>query len=270
MQITKVTIIAGSDSGGGAGVQADIKAVAAAGGHACTVFTALTAQNTMGVQDVLPIPLDFVTRQFDSIYQDIGIEAIKTGMLHSRELVELVAGLIQRTNAPVVIDPVMVAKGGARLLQMDAVEAIRQKLIPLASLLTPNLDETETLLGYAVREPKSMEQAARDLVALGARAALVKGGHLPATTMDVLFDGKKIFTFTAPRIESTNTHGTGCTLASACACCLGQGMALPQAVAKAREIVRWGIKNALTLGAGHGPVHVLAGCQPPTARDRAE
>lgn len=266
-----VTIIGGSDSGGGAGIQADIKAVAATGGHACTVLTALTAQNTLGVQEVLPIPLVFVASQFQSISQDIDMHAVKTGMLHSSQLVELVAQLIQSVDVPVVIDPVMVAKGGARLLQPDAVDAIKQQLLPRASLLTPNLDEAEALLGYAVREPQAMERAARDLAAMGAKAVLVKGGHLPDNPMDVLFDGQRIHIFSAPRIETPHTHGTGCTLASACACFLGQKIPLVQATDKARKIVRWGIAHALPLGAGHGPVHVLAGCPPDfIAADKAE
>lgn len=258
MSITKVLIIAGSDSGGGAGIQADIKAVAAAGGHACTVITALTAQNTNGVQGVLPIDLDFVRRQFSSVKDDIGMHAVKTGMLASVELVDLVAELLAPVKAPIVIDPVMVAKGGSRLLHPDAIKAIKERLLPLAGLLTPNLDEAEELLGYAVRDMGAMERAAMDLAALGARAVLVKGGHLAKDPVDVLFDGQEVYFFKAPRIDSINTHGTGCTLASACACFLGQGLSLRDAVEKARNLVRQGIEHGLILGQGHGAVHVLA------------
>jgi hydroxymethylpyrimidine kinase/phosphomethylpyrimidine kinase len=258
MPVVKVLVIAGSDSGGGAGIQADIKAVAALGGHAATVITALTAQNTLGVQGIFPVPLDFVAQQFESVRLDIGMHALKTGMLHSPELVELVADLLRTVPAPKVIDPVMVAKGGAPLLLKEAVAAIKQKLLPLADLLTPNLDEARILLGGAIDDERRMIEAAKELRALGAKAVLIKGGHLSGDPMDVLFDGREIYKFSAPRIITPHTHGTGCTLASACACLLGQNTALPQAVEKARQLVRHGIQHGLALGAGHGPLQVLA------------
>ncbi len=256
-------VIAGSDSGGGAGIQADIKAVAAAGGHACTVITALTAQNTTGVQGVLPVELGFVRQQFVSVREDIGFDAVKTGMLASVELVELVAGLLAQVAVPIVVDPVMVAKGGARLLAPAAVLAVKNLLLPKASLLTPNLDEAEELLGYAVRSSEAMERAARDLAQMGAAAVLVKGGHLNQEPMDVLFDGKETYRFSAPRINTPHTHGTGCSLASALACFLGRNLSLADAVARARQLVRHGIANALPIGHGHGPVHVLGGREMP-------
>jgi hydroxymethylpyrimidine kinase/phosphomethylpyrimidine kinase len=258
MSVVKIMVIAGSDSGGGAGIQADIKAIAALGGHATTVITALTAQNTIGVQGIFPVPLDFVFQQFESVRQDIGMHALKTGMLHSPELVGLVTELLLKVKVPKVIDPVMVAKGGTPLLRQEAVVVIKQKLLPLADLFTPNLDEARILLGYRIDNEEQMIQAAKDIHAMGAKAVLLKGGHLQNDPMDVLFDGKEIYTFSAPRIVTPHTHGTGCTLASACACLLGQNIALPQAVARARQLVRYGIQHSLCLGSGHGPLHVLA------------
>ena len=262
MAIPKVLIIAGSDSGGGAGIQADLKAVAALGAHGMTAITALTAQNTTGVQGVHPVPLDFVRAQFESVASDIGFDAVKTGMLHSAELVDLVAELLKGNEAPLVVDPVMVAKGGDRLLAAEAVEAVRAKLLPLASLITPNLDEAGELLGRPITNPGQMEQAAKELVQLGAAAALVKGGHLADDPCDILFDGENYFEFAAPRINTPHTHGTGCTLASACAALLAAGWELAPAVERARLLVRRAIIGGLPLGRGHGPVHAMADLEP--------
>jgi hydroxymethylpyrimidine kinase/phosphomethylpyrimidine kinase len=262
MTIPRVLIIAGSDSGGGAGIQADLKAVAALGAHGMTAITALTAQNTTGVQDVHAVPLDFVKAQFNSIAEDIGFDAVKTGMLHSAQLVDLVAGLLSGLEAPVVVDPVMVAKGGDRLLAGDAVEALRAKLLPLAALVTPNLDEAAELLGRPITNPGEMEQAARELVDMGAGAALVKGGHLADDPRDVLFDGRQVYEFAAPRIDTPHTHGTGCTLASACAALLAAGWELAPAVERARLLVRRAIAGGLAIGHGHGPVHAMADLEP--------
>lgn len=262
MTIPRVLIIAGSDSGGGAGIQADLKAVAALGAHGMTTITALTAQNTTGVQDVHAVPLDFVKAQFNSIADDIGFDAVKTGMLHSAQLVDLVAGLLSGLEAPLVVDPVMVAKGGDRLLADDAVEALRANLLPLAALVTPNLDEAAELLGRPITEPEQMKQAARELVEMGAGAALVKGGHLADDPCDVLFDGQQIWEFSAPRIDTSHTHGTGCTLASACAALLAAGWKLAPAVERARLLVRRAIAGGLPIGHGHGPVHAMADLEP--------
>jgi hydroxymethylpyrimidine kinase/phosphomethylpyrimidine kinase len=267
MPIARVLIIAGSDSGGGAGIQADIKAVAVAGGHAMTVVTALTAQNTMGVHGVHPVPLDFVRAQFRAVVDDMGLDAVKTGMLHSAQLVELVAGLLAEVTAPVVVDPVMVAKGGDRLLAAEAHAALREKLLPRASLITPNLDEAEALLGRPVRDRQAMERAAADLVALGAGAALVKGGHLAGEPGDVLHDGHELHFFSAPRIDTPHTHGTGCTLASAIATWLAQGWLMRDAVERARLLVRRGIAGGLALGHGHGPVHAMADLESQSSSD---
>ena len=262
MTLSRVLIIAGSDSGGGAGIQADLKAVTVLGGHAMTVITALTAQNTQGVTGVHPVPLDFVERQFAAVNEDLGAQAVKTGMLHSPELVELVAHLLQGARVPVVVDPVMVAKGGDRLLAAEAVEAVRARLLPRASLVTPNLDEATELLGRPVRDQEAMQAAAEELVSLGASAALIKGGHLEGEPGDLLFDGKDTYFFSAPRINTPHTHGTGCTLASAIAALLAQGWDLAPAVERARLLVRRAIAGGLAIGHGHGPVNAMADLGP--------
>lgn len=262
MAIPKVLIIAGSDSGGGAGIQADLKAVAALGAHGMTAITALTAQNTTGVQGVHPVPLDFVRAQFNSVASDLGFDAVKTGMLHSAELVNLVAELLNGSEAPLVVDPVMAAKGGDKLLADDAVEALRKNLLPLAALVTPNLDEAAELLGRPISDPEQMKQAAKELVEMGAGAALVKGGHLADDPCDVLFDGENYHEFAAPRIDTPHTHGTGCTLASACAALLAAGWELAPAVERARLLVRRAIAGGLAIGQGHGPVNPMADLEP--------
>jgi hydroxymethylpyrimidine kinase/phosphomethylpyrimidine kinase len=262
MTPARVLIIAGSDSGGGAGIQADLKAAAALGAHAMTVITALTAQNTKEVRAVRPTPLDFVEQQFAAVAEDIGMDAVKTGMLHSAELVELVAKLLSLTKVPVVVDPVMVSKGGGVLLDPQALEALKLLLLPRATLVTPNLDEAEALLGREVRNRSAMEDAAAELVALGAGAALVKGGHLEGEPGDLLFDGRQSLFFSAPRIDTPHTHGTGCTLASAIASLLAQGWELAPAVERARLLVRRAIAGGLVLGHGHGPVNALADLGP--------
>lgn len=262
MPTARVLIIAGSDSGGGAGIQADVKAATVLGGHAMTVVTALTAQNSLGVSAVHAAPLDFVRAQFRAVVGDIGADALKTGMLHSAELVELVAELAAPLAAPLVVDPVMVAKGGDRLLAIEAIEALRRRLLPLAALVTPNLDEAEAILGRTVRDRPAMEWAARQLVELGARAALVKGGHLAGDPGDALFDGRQAYFFSAPRLHTPHTHGTGCTLATAIATLLAQGQALVPAVERARLLVRRGIAASQPLGAGHGPVVARADLDP--------
>jgi len=258
MAITRVLIFAGSDSSGGAGVQADLKVTFSLGGYGMTVITALTAQNTLGVQKIHSVPLEFVKDQFKSISSDIGFDAVKIGMLHSEELVKLVADLLADIKKFIVIDPVMVSKGGGNLLKKNAVFALCKYLLPKAYLLTPNLDETEVILGRKIRDLSAMAQAARDLVDLGARAVIVKGGHLVNKSADVLYDGDKLYIFDAPRIDTIHTHGTGCTLASACATLLAQGWKLVPAVKRARLLVRRAIIDSFSLGSGCGPVNVLA------------
>lgn len=254
----RVLIVAGSDSGGGAGIQADIKAVTALGGYAATAITALTAQNTRGVFGVVPIEPDFIRRQMELVLDDIGADCIKTGMLHDARVIETVADAIE-AKAPaalLVVDPVMVAKGGERLLYPDAVEALRNRLVALATVVTPNLPEAEIITGMTIRDVEDMKQAALALVRLGAEVALVKGGHLEGPVVrDVLASPEGISVLEAPRIETRHTHGTGCTLASAIACGLAQGLPIAAAVSRARDYLREAIRTAPGYGGGHGPVN---------------
>jgi hydroxymethylpyrimidine/phosphomethylpyrimidine kinase len=256
----RVLVIAGSDSGGGAGIQADIKAIMAMGGYAATAVTALTAQNTLGVHGVHPVPVAFLRQQIRVVLEDIGADAVKTGMLGDVEAVEAVADELERSarGVPLVVDPVMVAKGGAPLLAGRAIDAVRRRLVPLATLITPNVPEAEALLGRRVTETR---EAAAALRGAGAAAALVKGGHLEgARVIDALADANGVQTFEMARIDTPHTHGTGCTLASAIAAGLAQGMHLRDAVARARAYVQEAIRTAPGFGHGHGPLNHSALC----------
>ena len=248
--------IAGSDSGGGAGVQADLKTFAALGVYGTSALTAITAQNTIGVTAVLELPPNMVAAQIDAILTDIGTDAVKTGMLANSHIIQVVADKIKEHGLPnLVVDPVMVAKGGDQLLQEDAVEALRSLLIPLATVVTPNLPEAAVLVGRSVESLEDARQAARDIVAMGARSAVVKGGHLKGAAVDVLYDGRELQEFTAPRVDTTSTHGTGCTLASAIAAGLATDMALEHAVGQAKDYVTEAIRRAFQIGGGHGPLN---------------
>jgi hydroxymethylpyrimidine/phosphomethylpyrimidine kinase len=251
----RVLIIAGSDSGGGAGIQADIKTVTALGGYAATAITAVTVQNTLGVAGVHPIPLEVVAAQARAVLSDIGADAVKTGMLGDAATVGLVAGLLQEAGVPAVVDPVMVAKGGAALLAADAVAAVKERLVPRAALLTPNAPEAEALTGIACATTDDLRRAGEALLAAGARAVLMKGGHVPGErVIDVLMTPAGETLFEGERIQSRHTHGTGCTLASACAAGLAQGLALEAAVARAWDYVHEAMLRAPGFGAGHGPL----------------
>ena len=251
----RVLIIAGSDSGGGAGVQADIKTVTVLGGYAATAITAITVQNTLGVTGVHPIPLEIIAAQARAVLSDIGADAIKTGMLGDAATVELVARLLDEARVPAVIDPVMVAKGGASLLTKAAVAAVRALLVPRAALLTPNAPEAEALTGLSVATTDDLRRAGNALLAAGARAVLMKGGHVPGDwVVDLLMTPAGETVFAGARIESRHTHGTGCTLASACAAGLAQGLPLTDAVARAWDYVHEAILQAPGFGAGHGPL----------------
>jgi hydroxymethylpyrimidine/phosphomethylpyrimidine kinase len=255
--VPRVLIVAGSDSGGGAGIQADIKTVTALGGYAMTAVTAITVQDTLGVHRVHPIPLDVIAAQIEVVLADLGADALKTGMLGDAATVALVSEALEGAAAaiPLVVDPVMVAKGGAALLKDDAVEAVKTKLLPLAALVTPNTLEAERLTGLAVKDVDGQIAAGRALVAAGAGAALIKGGHLEGPIIrDVLVTEADVRVFEAPRIATTSTHGTGCTLASAIAVKLGQGAALADAVEQALGYVREAIARAPGFGKGHGPL----------------
>ncbi len=251
----RVLIIAGSDSGGGAGVQADIKTVTALGGYAATAITAITVQNTLGVTGVHPSPRNGIAAQAHAVLSDIGADAIKTGMLGDVATVELVAEILDETVAPAVIDPVMVAKGGASLLAEAAVAAVRDRLVRRAALLTPNAPEAEALTGLSVATSDDLRRAGEALLTAGAKAVLMKGGHVPGDrVVDILMtpDGETVFE--GERIDSRHTHGTGCTLASACAVGLAQGLPLTAAVARAWDYVHEAMLRAPGFGAGHGPL----------------
>lgn len=251
----RVLIIAGSDSGGGAGIQADIKAVTAMGGYAATAITAITVQNTLGVHGVHPLPLDLIEAQARAVLDDIGADAIKTGMLGSVAVVERVAAILDTSNAPAVVDPVMVAKGGAALLDDNAVQAVRALMVPRAALLTPNAPEAEALTGIVVADLDGQRRAGAALLELGARAVLMKGGHVPGqTVVDLLVTASGETLLEGPRIATTSTHGTGCTLASAIAAGLALGRPLEVAVAEAWAYVSEAIRRAPGLGQGHGPL----------------
>jgi len=254
----RVLIVAGSDSGGGAGIQADIKAVTAMNGFAATAITALTAQNTKGVHGVVPVDAAFIAQQIEVVLTDIGADALKTGMLHSAEVITIVAATLRKhaPGVPLVVDPVMVAKGGHRLLQSEAEAALRETLLPMAMLLTPNLPEAEVLVGFPVRVEADMKRAAEKLVSLGAKAVLMKGGHLEGDrVVDLLIHDGKVDRFEDARIASRSTHGTGCTLASATAAGLAQKMSLYDSVARARAYVRKAIETAPGFGQGYGPLN---------------
>jgi hydroxymethylpyrimidine/phosphomethylpyrimidine kinase len=253
----RVLIVAGSDSGGGAGIQADIKAVTALAAFAATALTALTAQNTLGVHAVHAVPLDFIARQIEVVLTDIGADVIKTGMLGSSAVIETVCEALERyaSGIPVVVDPVMVAKGGHPLLAAEAVDALRRRLLPRAAVITPNLPEAEVLAGMTIATVADMRMATQALLALGVPAVLLKGGHLPGDeVVDLLATPDGIEAFSAPRIQTRHTHGTGCTLASAVAAGLSQGMALRDSVVRARAYVRAAIASAPGFGSGHGPL----------------
>jgi hydroxymethylpyrimidine/phosphomethylpyrimidine kinase len=254
----RVLVVAGSDSGGGAGIQADIKSVTALGGFAMTAVTALTAQNTEGVFGVSEVAPDFVAKQIELTLTDIGADCIKTGMLHSAAMIDAVMDAIERhaPGTPLVADPVMVAKGGARLLKSDAVATLTRRLLLRATVLTPNLAEAQALTGMEIRDLDAMKHAAEMMLSLGAQAVLLKGGHLEGDVVrDVLAGPEGLDVLEGERIESRHTHGTGCTLASAIATGIAQGMTVRHAVVRARAYVREAIASAPGYGRGHGPLN---------------
>ncbi|HXV21462.1 MAG TPA: bifunctional hydroxymethylpyrimidine kinase/phosphomethylpyrimidine kinase [Desulfuromonadales bacterium] len=270
----RILTVAGSDSSGGAGIQADLKTITLLGGYGMSALTALTAQNTSGVRGVYPVPVDFVEAQIEAVLGDLGADVIKTGMLYSAGIVAAAARAIERYALPAVVDPVMLAKGGSPLLRDEAVSALREELLPRTYLLTPNLPEAETLTGLPVRTEKAMELAARRLQEMGASNILLKGGHLPGEAVDLLLAGRTLHRFCSPRIATRNTHGTGCTYAAAIATFIAQGLPLIEAVGRAKVFLTTAIETAVPLGAGHGPVNhwqaakVVASCSQtgPTSR----
>ena len=252
--------IAGSDSGGGAGIQADLKTFAALGLYGTSAITAVTAQNTLGVTAVHAVPAEIVTAQIEAVVSDIGVDVVKTGMLANAAIVEAVAASVEALDLPVlVVDPVMVAKSGHRLLEPDAVEALKLELLPKARVVTPNVGEAEVLAGMDIRDVGDAREAARRIHRLGPRAVVVNGGHLSGKVVaDVLFDGHDVEVFEGPRIDVRNTHGTGCTFASAIAALLAHGETLAGAVRGAKAFVAAGMRAALPIGRGHGPLDHFA------------
>jgi len=255
----RILTIAGSDSGGGAGIQADLKAITLLGGYGMSVLTALTAQNTLGVQAIHEVPALFVESQIDSVLSDIGADAIKTGMLANAEIVTVVAKKIREYKVEkVVVDPVMVAKSGDPLLRKDAREMLMKRLIPVSMVVTPNLMEASVLAGLKVRSIKEMKRAACRIYELGAKYVVVKGGHLKEKAIDLLYDGKRYDEIEGSRIETKNTHGTGCTFASAIATFLARGDTVSEAVRKAKIFTTMAIQYSLSLGKGTGPTNPSA------------
>jgi hydroxymethylpyrimidine/phosphomethylpyrimidine kinase len=249
--------IAGSDSGGGAGIQADLKVFFALGCHGMSALTALTAQNTVGVTGIHSVPPEFVIAQIDAVASDIGVDAAKTGMLASAEIVEAVAKAVEANSINrLVVDPVFISKHRDELLASDAVGALKERLFPLATIVTPNLYEVEGLLGHPVSDLDEMKRAARELIDLGSSAVLVKGGHADtAEAIDVFFDGANLEELAGPRYDTKDTHGTGCALSAAICARLAHGDELPDAVRFAKGFISGAIQNGLRIGEGYGPVN---------------
>lgn len=262
MNIYKALTIAGSDSGGGAGIQADLKTFSAFGVYGMSAVTALTAQNTVGVQEIQEVPAEFIRQQVESVMTDIGADAVKTGMLANEEVVKVVSEAIKSFHITnLVVDPVMVAKGGDPLLAESARQTIKELLIPLAEVITPNIFEAEALVGYKIEDLKTMQQAAKDLYELGCRWVVVKGGHLnlEGQAVDVVYNGSDYIFLKSARFDSQNTHGTGCTFASAIAASLAKNLPPLNAIKIAKEYITEAIRRGLPIGNGHGPTNHLVG-----------
>ena len=258
MPVPRALTIAGSDSGGGAGIQADLKTFSALGVYGMTAITALTAQNTTGVLGIVEMSPEFVRQQIDAVVTDIGVDAAKTGMLSSAPIIEAVADGIRRHRiTQLVIDPVMVAKSGAPLLRPEAREALRRVLLPLALVVTPNLHEAAALVDRKVETPREMEDAAHALHALGPRYVVVKGGHLAGAAIDLVFDGSRVVRLEAARIETRHTHGTGCVFSAAITAGLARRIEILHAIRDAKAFVTAAIREALPLGSGHGPANPM-------------
>ncbi|MEW8969104.1 MAG: bifunctional hydroxymethylpyrimidine kinase/phosphomethylpyrimidine kinase [Mesobacillus sp.] len=254
----KALTIAGSDSGGGAGIQADLKTFQELGVYGMSALTAVTAQNTLGVQGVFPMTAEAVARQIQSVGEDIGADAVKTGMLFNAEIIEVVAEKIKELSwEKVVIDPVMIAKGGASLLQQQAVSALKKHMLPLCLIITPNIPEAEVLTGMSISTMDEKKDAAKRIHELGAKNVVLKGGHEEeaAQSVDVLFDGRDFTFFSSPRINTKHTHGTGCTFSAAITAQLAKGASVQEGVSVAKEFIQAAVANPLDIGNGHGPTN---------------
>lgn len=256
MTIRKALTIAGSDSGAGAGIQADLKTFAALGVYGTSVITAVTAQNTVGVTKVLELSPDMVAAQIDAVIKDIGTQATKTGMLANAAIVDIVAKKIrEHALKNLVVDPVMVAKGGDRLLRQDAIDALRYQLIPLATVITPNIPEAEELTGLKLNRDRTIKAAAERIVGMGAKSVVIKGGHRRGPATDLFYDGKNFYDLLGARVRTRHTHGTGCTFSAAITANLAKGERLAEAVTHAKRFVSDAIRGGFTIGSGHSPVH---------------
>lgn len=255
--------IAGSDSGAGAGIQADLKTFAALGTYGCSVITAITAQNTKGVDRVYELPADIVAAQIDSVFDDFKIEATKTGMLANSEIIELVAEKLRQHQVKnLVVDPVILSKSGARLLRKEAEKTLTQKILPLATLVTPNLLEAESLSGIKITSMEDSKRAAEKILSWGARNVVIKGGHREGAPVDLFYDGVEFRKLVADRVETKNDHGTGCTFSSAIAAFLAKGQDLWSAVSAAKEYITKALKTSYSIGSGHSPVNHFYHLQP--------
>lgn len=254
--IPRIITVAGSDSGGGAGIQADLKTIALLGGYGMSVVTALTAQNTQGISSVLEVPPEFVEQQMEVVLSDIGADALKTGMLVNSEIIKVVCQKIRKYRLRrVVVDPVMVAKNGTILLKPEAVETLQKELLPLAQIFIPNIPESEIIVGGKIKDLAGMKKGARIIKQMGAKSVLIKGGHLDGLPIDIFFDGEKFYEFSAARVATPHTHGTGCTLAASIAVELAKGASVREAITKAKCLISAAIKFSLPLGKGQGPVN---------------
>jgi hydroxymethylpyrimidine/phosphomethylpyrimidine kinase len=259
LKLSSVLTIAGSDSSGGAGIQADLKTIAALGGYGMSVITALTAQNTLGVEGILEVPVEFIEKQFDTVARDIPIDAAKTGMLVSPAIVRAVAGRIREHRVEkLLVDPVMISKNGTPLLDEEARKVLVAELLPLAFIVTPNIPEAESLARGGIASVGDMKRAAKKIFGLGPHNVLVKGGHLSGEAVDILYDGKGFHAFSSERIETRNTHGTGCTYGAAIATGIARGLAVREAVERAKRYMDTALRFSLSMGAGQGPLNHMA------------
>ncbi|MCM3270632.1 bifunctional hydroxymethylpyrimidine kinase/phosphomethylpyrimidine kinase [Paenibacillus elgii] len=252
----KVLTIAGSDCSGGAGIQADLKTFSAHGVFGMSVIVSVVAENTSRVIDIQDVRPDMIEKQIDAVFEDIDVDAVKIGMLSQPDCMEAVAGkLKQYAPVNIVLDPVMYAKNGCPLMNPDAIDTLIEKVIPFADLLTPNIPEAEKIAGMSIHNVEDMKKAAEAIYRMGCKNVLVKGGHASGSALDILFDGERFYTFDAPRIETKNTHGTGCTYSAAIASNLALGCSLQEAVHRAKEYITMAIRHSLAIGKGHGPTH---------------